>query len=208
MLGRISLSEETTSLVSTLGRGRVMEIRRRSVFSMIAGALGFGAAAKAAVIMGEADAERHDYYKWPTGEVTSPDGDFLVPYKSYDRLRGDYLEIRRKLESALRVIRERSPKGNVDVFYPCGCSSTGPVITEDGGGSPFYCGEHNPDAKLGAACSVAFGEQRASAHDIDTARCFITTKWDNIHMRDSLPSCYAHRKGKYDPYAYASSVDA
>jgi hypothetical protein len=162
------------------------QVKRRSVLSMIAGALGFGAAAKAATdklsvtatpsnantklpdgVLEELDRLRTSLTGCSVAAMTgtsaetdyTPDQLAWHPAWTWHPAYQDVLDLRRKLESALRVIRERSPKGNVDVFYPCGCSSTGPVITEDGGGSPFYCGEHDPEAKLSTQCSVAFGEK-------------------------------------------------
>lgn len=159
------------------------QVKRRSVFSMIAVALGFGVAAKAATAS-QGDSELAANEAFPASER------FKLLYQRIERAEGDaerkevslagcstaamgatnpehvcapdqwawhpayqdVLDLRRKFDAALRMIRERSPKGNVDVFYPCGCSATGPVDL------PRYCGEHDPEAKLSGACSVTVGD--------------------------------------------------
>jgi hypothetical protein len=151
-----------------------MNKQRRNVFSIIAGALGFGVAAKAATIDEE----------FPASEL------FKLLYQRLERVEGDaerkevslagcsvaalggtkeenvakptdwawhpayqdVLDLRRKFDAALRIIRERAYEGSVSVLYPCGCSASASTVNV-----LLNCPDHDPDGRQASRCSIARG---------------------------------------------------
>ena len=76
----------------------------------------------------------------------------------------DTLDLRRKFESAINLLRERIPAGQTIVLYPCGCSAIGnlPVGEE----MPLQCGSCPPHT---SATSIVYRphEKRPTIQDLE-----------------------------------------
>lgn len=67
----------------------------------------------------------------------------------------DTLDLRRKFDAALRMLRERIPPGQQIALYPCGCSALGNL--PDGEMLPLNCGSEDHSA---GCATIVFGERK------------------------------------------------
>ncbi len=64
----------------------------------------------------------------------------------------DMLDLQRKLDTAVRVLSDMIPFGNMLVLYPCGCSAMGRKVFTSDASLPLYCGEHGSHENLNGTC--------------------------------------------------------